>query len=83
MPSNSDIFYLIMKNINTQGVEYPLLSDNMTKEMRLDAFFPGEWSIVLKADPIPHPALQINPGLRVNDLRNVSFSLPIRMESDY
>ena len=66
-----------MNNINTQGVACPLLSDNMTKQMRLHAVSLGEWSIVLTADPIPHPALQINLGLRVSDLRNVNFSLPI------
>ena len=83
MSSISDILDSLMKDINTQVFECPLLFGNITKEMRLHAVSPGEWFIVLNADPIPHPALQINPGLRVSDLRNVSFSLPIQMESDY
>lgn len=63
----------IMKNINSQGVECPLLSKNMTQEMRLHAVCSADRSIVLKSDPIPRPALQINPGLRVSNLRNVSL----------
>ena len=51
------MFDLIMKNINTHGVECPLLSDNMTKEMRLDAVCSARLSIILNADPIMHLAL--------------------------